>query len=378
MAERDFLTEAFNDCVERLRLGANLDDCLRRYPQHAPELRELLAAIDAVQRSQIPASEARQAQMNARFRFEAALRENSARRRGVPAVLRFAVAAVALVVFGGGLLFAAARSSLPGDALYGIKRAGESAMLALGGGVDDGRLNDRRIEEIRELLTGGRTAEVSFEGQVFAQMGENWLIGELPVSVPAGTPDAGEIRIGDRVRVEGFTTPNRQLVAHRLVLTGRALLQTPEPTSAPTVAPSATPLYTVTPANTATPTPSATPTLTPTSTRTPSPSPTPSATPTSTPITCASAPSGWLTYTVRAGDTLSGLAAATGVTLDELLAANCLSISSLLIAGQPLFLPRMPATTAAPLAAPTDDHGGNSGPGGDDTPDDDPDDEPDD
>jgi hypothetical protein len=82
------------------------------------------------------------------------------------------------------------------------------------------------------------------------------------------------------------------------------------------------------------------------------------------------APPAWVTYRVQPGDTLSGLAAATGTLLEPVLATNCLTLQSVLIAGQPLFLPRLPATLAAPSqpapAEPTDDSG-NSGSGSDDS-----------
>lgn len=58
------------------------------------------------------------------------------------------------------------------------------------------------------------------------------------------------------------------------------------------------------------------------------PSPTPPCTP----------PAGWALYVVQPGDTLAGLAAQAGLTVAELQAANCLAGGPLLL-GQPLFLP---------------------------------------
>jgi uncharacterized protein YraI len=45
------LTDAFNDCVDRLHAGQSIDDCLRSYPQHATILRPLLETAEAVRRA---------------------------------------------------------------------------------------------------------------------------------------------------------------------------------------------------------------------------------------------------------------------------------------------------------------------------------------
>jgi LysM repeat protein len=70
--------------------------------------------------------------------------------------------------------------------------------------------------------------------------------------------------------------------------------------------------------------------------------------PTPTPTPCVpSAPSGWVLYTVQAGDTLFSLAAARGTTADEVMRVNCLS-SSEIVTGQQFYLPPTPCTPSPP------------------------------
>jgi LysM repeat protein len=70
------------------------------------------------------------------------------------------------------------------------------------------------------------------------------------------------------------------------------------------------------------------------------------------PAPCTVAPPpGWGPYTAQAGDTLSALAAARGIAIDEVQRRNCLASSDLL-AGQQLYLPLLPTPTpcvASPL-----------------------------
>jgi LysM repeat protein len=64
-----------------------------------------------------------------------------------------------------------------------------------------------------------------------------------------------------------------------------------------------------------------------------------------TPTPCvASSPSGWGTYSVQAGDTLSSLASARGTTVEEVIQANCLSSTEIQV-GQVLYLPLLPTPT---------------------------------
>ena len=115
------------------------------------------------------------------------------------------------------------------------------------------------------------------------------------------------------------------------------LAQQPTPTRqlspTPTPSASATASFTPTPTHTSTPTP------TPTSTWTFTPTPTP-----------CGPPFGWLIYIVQPGDTLYSLALSTGTTIQQLMLANCQVNQNVVIAGQSLYVPRLPPTkTTTPL-----------------------------
>lgn len=86
--------------------------------------------------------------------------------------------------------------------------------------------------------------------------------------------------------------------------------------------------------------PTPTPTITPIPTFTPLPTATLS--PTVTPCV-VSPPDGWELYTVQAGDTLSGIAIAAAISVNEITSANCLS-DALLIQGQSIYAPPITAT----------------------------------
>lgn len=113
---------------------------------------------------------------------------------------------------------------------------------------------------------------------------------------------------------------------------------TPTPTVTATATPTASPTPTATPTKTPKPKPTKTPTATPTGTGTPTATPTktPQATPTPQ------------VYTVQPGDSLSSIAAAFGITTEELAAANGLAVTDVLFVGQQLTIP-----AAAPTPSPT-------------------------
>lgn len=59
-------------------------------------------------------------------------------------------------------------------------------------------------------------------------------------------------------------------------------------------------------------------------------------------------PRDWIPYTVQPGDTLYSLAKYYGVTVAQLQQANCLGDSTLIVAGQVIYVPNMPTRTPSP------------------------------
>jgi hypothetical protein len=53
-------------------------------------------------------------------------------------------------------------------------------------------------------------------------------------------------------------------------------------------------------------------------------------------------PTGWVQYVVQEGDSLEGLASATGSTTQQLAGANCIADPNTLFSGQVIYLPRSP------------------------------------
>jgi len=110
-------------------------------------------------------------------------------------------------------------------------------------------------------------------------------------------------------------------------------------------------------------TPVPTPFVTPSAEGTPSPAEQPSAAP-QTPAPGAtnegaaadcqvSPPDGWVAYTIQDGDSIANLAFLAGVSLDTVLSANCLTMSSVLSVGKEIWLPVLPATPVTPTLSVT-------------------------
>jgi lysozyme len=91
-----------------------------------------------------------------------------------------------------------------------------------------------------------------------------------------------------------------------------------------------------------------TPNPTPTATGTPTPTPTTTPKPTATPTPTTQPPSGFLTYTVVSGDTLSRIATRYSVTVSAILTANGLTNPNYIYVGQVLRIPSQSAAAATP------------------------------
>ncbi len=222
----DKLLHALEDCLQTLQSGAGLDSVLVRYPDLKDQLRPLLQAAQAAQvydRTPIPQLTIRAGRTNLLAHVNEARSQRSSR-KGFQPVVRFALVAALVLVFlvvgGGGLLTASARS-LPDDPLYGLKRAAEVLQLDLT--FDPAKkqaLEDvyyqRRIDETESLLTSRRAAQVKFSGLVEAPFSDGWLVSGIRVIVTAQTEVDGEILPGMHVEVEGFTQANDTLLAQRI------------------------------------------------------------------------------------------------------------------------------------------------------------------
>jgi hypothetical protein len=286
-----------DDCMDLLRAGASVEDCLARYPEHAEELRPLLSLASAVKGIPTPRPDLASVDAN-RMRMLDAVQNTAAlnRQRGPSMfgwlgtlvrgpqgrpLLRTALALAAvliLVSLSTAVLFASASDSLPGQTLYPVKRFSENVRLSVT--LDAAARQDLRTEfrlerqrEVGLVLESGQQATIEFRSTL-DEIGDGyWIVGGLRVIVDGDAVVEGQVVVGAMVIVHASAPGDGTLRAIRLqVLADPALLT---PVAADTPTPSATP--------TATPTPSLTPTATPTPTNTATVTATPSPTATATP-----------------------------------------------------------------------------------------------
>ena len=276
MNEKLTFDVALDQSLQMLAQGANLAQCLARFPQYADELAPLLEAALVARAGLTPAlPKPNLARGKGRFL-------QAARRSEPWPVFRFAIAtalAVVVVTLTGVGLTIASAPALPGDALYPIKLLAAQAELALTfdpterEAMQHQQADDRR-REIQLAAAQGRNAQVTFEGVVEEWRGDTLIVSGL--SVRAGDVDA---QVGDLIQVNA-TLRDGEIVAEQIDRLERAPL-TPTAVS---------PTTTLEPTRQATPTPTLLPTH-PTETR-PSLTPTelrPTRTPTTLRPTSASA-----------------------------------------------------------------------------------------
>lgn len=300
---------ALDDCLALQRAGASIEDCLARYPEFAGDLLPLLSLASAVRDVPTPRPDTATVEAHRRQMLEAVQNAAPLNYRRSPATLSWlwrlpgflrngswlrtavTLAAVLLLVgLASGSLFLSTADSLPGQALYPLKRFGESVRLSLTLERAERQqlLTDYRLErqcEVREVLDVGQQADLEFRGEL-QEIGDSyWIIGGLNVTLHEGTLVEGQPMVGAMVIVRAHSPGNGTLLATKLQALADPILLTPMATATQVTAPSATPTASATPVTTATitPTTTATPSSTLTRAATLSPAPTETSTPTSTP-----------------------------------------------------------------------------------------------
>ncbi len=163
----DRTEEILEECLELLGQGVSREECLARFPEHAPELELLLRTATAVQgelASDIPLG------MHTRVRARVLAewdRKHQPRRRGwhlpifLPRWAAVAASLVAALVLGGAGTVAAAGGAVPGDPLYPVKEFREEARLWFARSPEAkvaiySRLVKERAKELRTLTTAER------------------------------------------------------------------------------------------------------------------------------------------------------------------------------------------------------------------------------
>jgi hypothetical protein len=347
MINDDALVDAFNDCIDKMATGQSVDDCLRTYPEYASQLEPMLEAGGLAVRAQVDSAEIAHALVRAHPRFEQALQTKLTVFNAYPLRRLAALAATLILVLGifAGGTVVVAQDSLPGDYLYPVKRWSESVRLSVSDDDTDlqEKFNQRRINETRDLLTLQRQAEVTFEGEIVMTQEGGWQIAglDLLIDVDMRTQAQHMLQTDYRVQLRAMTTVDGELAAlsiqptkplePQVVPSGK---QTPTMTTVPTLPPSPT----------LEATPSRTTTATPTPIRNSNGGQQPSQ-----PACVISPPDGWVAYQLQAGDTLSGLMAGTGASMEDIRRVNCIGNSHQYTQGQVIYLPHLPPPKSTPV-----------------------------
>lgn len=161
----DNFDSVFEKCMDDIVChGRSTQDCLEAYPEHAGDLKPLLATV-AASRKAAGLSPRENFKARARYEFYSAVAEMREKpkipwfKRSMAWVQVGISAVVALMITGGGVL-AASGSSLPGQPLYSVKIFTEQVQLGLTFSEAAkiqlyANLADRRVEEIITLYQAG-------------------------------------------------------------------------------------------------------------------------------------------------------------------------------------------------------------------------------
>lgn len=214
--------------IDALRLGADPEDIMRLFPDDREQLAPLLAAIGSAKKLSPPDPEGLAIQRSrSKLLVEADhLSDKQAKNFfgwRFPRLV-FAVTLVVLIlIFGAGGLLATSAQSLPGDQTYPLKLAVENLQLRLNSGqesrtVSQFRYDQRRIDEVQNLLDLQRLEPVFFSGVVEESKPEFWIIADILVKVNPETNLIGTITNGSFVEVKGSTTAEGWIAAHEIRL----------------------------------------------------------------------------------------------------------------------------------------------------------------
>jgi len=226
------LYETLDVCLKEIDQGADVDTVLFSYPELADELRPILeASVKAKEMAvQAPSDDIVKRNRAKLLQHASQMREqksapNSRRVWTVP--LRRALVTlmvVALLFVSSTNLVRAASTTLPGDSLYPVKRTWEDMSLFFTFDTTkreelELEYENERLDEVHELFTEGRSADVDFAGYVTRQSGTEWRVSGITVFVSAQTRVSDQqVDVGSAVQVRGKIQNNMSVMAESIQL----------------------------------------------------------------------------------------------------------------------------------------------------------------
>jgi hypothetical protein len=247
------LFDALEICLQSLDQGGDVESCLARFPKLADELRPILtAAVQARSISviEVPPEALRRGKARV-LQAAAEMREQASPAPAIPfwhqrrtgffggRFLRLAITTALMLVFlltGGTGLVNASNSALPGDNLYPVKRSWEGVRLFF---VFDSHakvqleneFDHERVQEIEELYSEKRVAQVNFQGVVQARNDTAWVVGGLNIAVNDKTELDDAILSGSTVQVIGETDDGHIKAEQIYLIATPGVTPTGEPSS---------------------------------------------------------------------------------------------------------------------------------------------------
>ncbi|MBN1993507.1 MAG: hypothetical protein JW953_12475 [Anaerolineae bacterium] len=234
----DRFESILDECISALQAGVSIEDILAEVPDYADELRPLLyAATVLADPNPKLVPEERKSALRAMYMQQiATLPSLSAptfwektqaifrimQRRLTPTAVLNDLATIIITVLLT-LVMAAlivnylATDAIPGDFLYGAKRFSETVQLSFA--PNEGRqtelrekFNQRRLQEIEQLIEQNRAAVVQFRG-ILETKGDNlWVVAGHTIFLPPDIEIEKNIHEGDTVEIIGLLRANNRVL----------------------------------------------------------------------------------------------------------------------------------------------------------------------
>jgi hypothetical protein len=209
-----------------MQAGDSIDQVLAAYPRYIKTLKPLLqAAQEALEYShtiQIPDD----AQAESRRVFIETAQEiiPQPKRFSFKQLTRRMVLPIGLLVLAILALWpvlTVARTALPGDLLYSLKRLNESVLFALESSNTERlyleiKYDQERLVEVEKLIQLGQTGPVEFSGGLVENNTTVWQVSSIQVLIQSDTRLIGTIETGFYVRVQGYLKPDGSVYAYQI------------------------------------------------------------------------------------------------------------------------------------------------------------------